>query len=45
MGRTWRESGGNAGRPKIDVQKRQLSVSARIAAGRSDAEYRAGNLP
>ena len=28
----------------LDGQKRQLSVSARIAAGRSDAEYRAGNL-
>ena len=28
----------------LDGQKRQLSVSARIAASRSDAEYRAGNL-
>ncbi len=28
----------------LAVKKRQLSVSARIAAGRSDAEYRAGNL-
>jgi WD40 repeat protein len=29
---------------KADGQKRQLSVSARIAASRSDIEYRGGNL-
>ncbi len=28
----------------LDGQQRQLSVSARIAAGRSDAEYRTSNL-
>ena len=39
----WRRKRGNCRTRSTDL-KRQLSVSARIAAGRSDAEYRAGNL-